>query len=180
MNPIALDRNKRRTGLTMVEVAIAIVIGLIVLAGLGYLVYKSESGNKQTALTEQLNVMAQGIRTTYHGQSSFTGLSNTVAINAGDVPTTLITSKSSGTLTNPWNGTVTIAPDSTTTEFDITYTQVPQDICLNTLTGGAVAIKAVKTGSTSILPGPNGAITVANAQSACSSSSNSVTFVFGK
>jgi hypothetical protein len=100
---------------------IAGVVAVVVLATVAAVIGHTANFAANLAATDQ------GVANLYDGQSTFSSL--TTAIAARYAPTAM--QGTGGTLITPWNGTVTWAPDSNTSERDITVTNVPVSQCTN-------------------------------------------------
>jgi prepilin-type N-terminal cleavage/methylation domain-containing protein len=117
----------KQTGLTLIEVLIALVLGLLALYGV-FSLYQSgtTTANNQGEL-ENVTSLITSIRTLK--TASGYGASGTnllpVLINSGGVPGTM--SVSGNAVTNVWNGAVTAV--STGAGFTLTYADVPKANC---------------------------------------------------
>jgi hypothetical protein len=95
-----------------------------------------------------------------------------VLVKAEAVPSTLQQNKTTFAITNSWGGAVTVA-GTTATTFTIVYNDIPQDVCVNALSG-LTGWRSVARGSTSIGTFP---LTSANATTICDdTSSNDISF----
>jgi len=119
--------NKQR-GLTLVETLVAVVVGLIILAGAFVVFGMITSSNKLSNAEQDLTTTQLNIKQLYQGQPNYTGLSNAVAFAANVFPQDMATSAIN--VIDQWNGAVTLAADANPTEFDITFAGVPQDACI--------------------------------------------------
>lgn len=117
----------RQAGLTLVETLIAVVIGIIIIAGAFVVFGQVTSGTKLSGAEQDLVTAQLNIRQLYQGQPNYTGLSISTALAAKVFPNDMV----NGTQVNDaWDGPVTIAAASNPTQFTIQFTQVPQDICV--------------------------------------------------
>lgn len=147
------------------------LLGLLgVVAVVGF-VYTAFGSNKiQTAITD-LTQLATNAQALYASQSSFTTLTNTVAINGALAPTDMISSSS---LTNPWGGTVTVAVDSSASQFTITETLVPVAACAKFVSSLPSIVGLKINGTAQPLPMDAG-----TAVTNCATATNTMIFTFG-
>ena len=139
-------------------VAALVVIGAIALLSSAF---SSASSN---SLSQQVSAIQSGVKKLYMGQgATYANLSNTVLVSAGVVPATL-TSASGGTITNSWNGAVTVAPATSSNEFTIEYKSVPQAVCVAAVTAGGTWSAISINGTAQAMP-----VTPDAAATACSS-----------
>lgn len=146
------------------------LVALLSIAAVVVILYQVFGANKtQNAISDltQLQVNAQSL---YNGQSTFTTLTNTVAITGKLAPAGMI----SGTaLLNPWGGAVTVAVNAVATQFDITETLVPSDACAKMIVGlGAVVGLKVNTVAQTLPLDAGTAVT------ACNAANNTLLFTF--
>lgn len=147
------------------------LMAIIGVAGVALVLYSvfgaSKTGNAINDLT-QLQSNAQSL---YSTQSSFTTLTNAVAINGGLAPTRMI---SGGNLVNPWSGAVTVNVNAAdATRFDVTQAGVPNDACgkLAANTPSVVGLKI--NGAPQALP-----IDAGTAVGVCTGAPNTMIFTF--
>lgn len=147
------------------------LVALLGVSAVVMVAYQVFGVNKtQTAISDltTLQVSAQAL---YAGQSSFTTLTNTVAIAAKLAPSGMI----SGTaLTNPWGGTVTLAVNgANSSRFDITETLVPTEACAKMASNLTNMVILSINGANQTLP-----IDAGTAATACNAASNTMIFTF--
>ncbi len=133
------------------------LLGLVVVVGVLYLAFASD---KTTKATSDITLLSTNAQSLYNAQSTFTSLTNTVAVSGKLAPTNMITG--AATLTNPWGGVVTINVNAgNSSQFDITETLIPADACSKMLTtlSNLVALKV--NAAAVALPIDAGAATVA-------------------
>jgi len=160
------EENKGQQGFTLLEMMMVIVISLLMMAGVFGLVSMAMGNSKVKDAQQNISTIRMGVQNLYSGQPNYSGLSNTIAENAGIFPDKLI--KSAGTIKNAWNGDVTIAPNSDPSKFDVTYKSVPQEACMKL---------AVLSGFDEITVGGTGVNDIAGASSECASGGNDLVFV---
>jgi prepilin-type N-terminal cleavage/methylation domain-containing protein len=124
-------RSKRQAGFTLIEALVVMMVGVVVLAsaaaGIGKLFRSSEISAEASNITQ----MAAAIRSIKNGAAGYEGLNNMLAIQFGAVPANMTQSitGTTGTITNGWNGAVTIAPVAGNQSFSIAYANVPTQAC---------------------------------------------------
>ena len=116
---------RKQKGFTLVEIAIVIVMGaVIVLTALEGVTVIQEKRKVSQAVTQvtQVYQAASDWRAT---RSSYTGISMTVLNDRKLLPSTI----STGTSVNPWGGNISIAANGSNVGLvDITFTNVPTGV----------------------------------------------------
>lgn len=149
MKFLKLNKKKLARGFTLVE--ILLVVGFIALASIGiYTIYtKVTVTNQANTEGRNLDTIRAGVKNLFGGQSTYTGLTASVAVQARVVPDSMTTSGAT-TITNSFGGTVTIAPANlgagTNNGFTITYPAVPGAVCSKLATTGGAGFDAVSIG----------------------------------
>lgn len=122
----------RQGGWAMMETLIALIIGLVVLAGAFVLVQQAFSGNQVGNAREQLMTLNTNIKRMFNNQATYSGLSPTLAIDSGIAPQSM--ADAADKLANPWGGDVDLQPvdggSSTDSHYLITLTNVPPEACI--------------------------------------------------
>ncbi|AKZ62899.1 pilus assembly protein [Herbaspirillum hiltneri N3] len=135
----------RQRGASLLEGIAYLGIAALVVLGAVSLLTGAFSSAKSNQANEEVIALRTAIRKLYIGQvypaDIMPGL---VAANA--VPGTLIKA-ADGTVTNSWGGAVTASADSSSNGFNLVYQAVPQDVCVNMLSGanGWVSIAGTTT-----------------------------------
>jgi len=124
----------RQGGWAMMETLIALIIGLVVLAGAFILVQQSFSGNNVSQTREELMTISTNIKRLFTQQSNYAGLDSEIAAKARVVPESMIQDQDSGDIRNVWGGTVEFGTDNSALEYTITYNDVPQEACIELAT----------------------------------------------
>ncbi len=106
-----------------------VIVGAIALLGSAF------SSANTNRLAEELNAIQTGTKKLYMGQVNNYGDAdlNANLIAARVFPSTLPTGNNN-TVSNAWGGNVTVTGAGRT--FTVQYTNVPRDVCINTLTAG--------------------------------------------
>jgi len=127
-NVISRDPKKRREqGLSVLEIVIIALVGLILLAAVLVVYHRFQRDNEVSDGISDLTSTISSIESQFQGQPSYgaSGTSlNSLAIDAKLVPSTMIVN---GNLQDPWGGAVSIAAASQ--GFTITYNGLPQSAC---------------------------------------------------
>jgi hypothetical protein len=147
-------------GIAYLGIAAIVVIGAIALLNTAFSSANSNELNSelsaiQTA-TRKLFMTTQG----NYGSADFTE----ALVAAKGFPQTLVASGTA--VANAWGGSVAVAPTTSGSQFTITYTNVPSDVCLTALTSTTDGWVSVKVGSGGATNPP---FTPAAAKTACGS-----------
>ena len=154
--------------MSFLETIGAILVALIVLAGAALGLQKAFSGVKLNDTEQNLIVLRMQTQQLFSGSPGYTGLDNSMALNAGLVPKQFV----KGTeLVNPFGGTITLAASSDASSFTITLTGVPREESTKLATFQSDAWLGVSVNGTDVTGG-----SVADIQAACSSSNNTIIF----
>lgn len=159
----------RQRGASLIEIISYLGVAAIVIIGAVMLLSGAFSSANSNRAIQEISALQLAVKKLYMGQTAGYGTAamNEQLIKAGQVPSTLNhVASAPWSITNAWNGAVTVSGNSTT--FEISYGSIPQNICIEVLTGlgtqGWNAIMAGDTGATAVaLPA-----TVAAATTACS------------
>ncbi len=149
----------------------AVMITFVLLAA-GISIY--DNTNTQSGVIQAISnvdTVIAGTRSTYQGQSGYSGISNSVLLAAGVFPSSMV----SGTaITNTFGGTVTLVPDATPAFFNLTYNNVPQSACVRLASGiQGQSIQSISVNGTALsMP-----VTVAGAAGSCVKGNNTVEWV---
>ncbi|HJV75125.1 MAG TPA: type 4 pilus major pilin [Noviherbaspirillum sp.] len=149
---------------------------LVSLLGVGAVVlilYQVFGANKaQTALSD-LTILQTNAQTLYSGQSTFTSLTNTVAINGKLAPDSMI---QGGALQNPWGGAITVKVSANAGQFDVTEPAVPSKDCATMATSMNSVVGLKINGTAQTLPMEAGA--AVNACNVTTAAGNTMIFTF--
>ncbi|MES2742988.1 MAG: type 4 pilus major pilin [Pseudomonadota bacterium] len=164
--PLSLARRQR--GASLLEVIAYLGIAAIVVLGAVSLLTSAFSNAQANRTLEEVVALRTGVKRLYMGQTANYGDASITAqaINAGVVPATL--THTANTITNAWNGTVTIT--GATNVFRIAYANVPQAACI-ALLSGATGWSSVK-GEGTKLDNLTGPVTPAQAATTCQAGDN--------
>ncbi|AIY39643.1 Putative type IV pilin protein [Collimonas arenae] len=124
----------RQRGASLLEGIAYLGIAAIVILGAVSLLMGAFSSAQTNRASEEVVSIRTGVKKLYMGQSAAysTGSLNPQLITAKVFPTTLAVTEAGG-VTNTWNGAVTVT--GVNANFTISYTAVPQDVCINMISG---------------------------------------------
>jgi Tfp pilus assembly protein PilW len=166
-----LARLHRQRGASLLEaIAYLGVAALVVLAAVS-LLQNAFGSARSNQTTEEITGLRTNVRKMYAGQpyNDTAMLANLITAKA--IPGTL--SVASGVISNTWGGTVTPASTAAGT-FTITYTQMPQDVCMNVVSGATGWTRIA--GAADANPITAFPAAAASAATLCNSGSNTVVF----
>ena len=113
----------------IIAILIGVLVTIIGLAFLGGYASSVFSGTKVAQASAELSSVIENVQGLYASQTSFSGLTNTVAIQGGVYPSNMATI-SSTSATDPWGGNVDVEYVSATpTEFTVEFDNIPSDSC---------------------------------------------------
>ncbi|QGZ43321.1 pilus assembly protein [Pseudoduganella flava] len=168
----ALHGRRRRgaqRGASLLEAIAYLGIAAAVVLGAVSLLNGAFGSAKSNQAAEEVVALRTAARKLYMGQSYPAEMvPNLLLANA--VPATIIRG-GEGALNNSWGGAVTVVGAGAT--FTISYAAVPQDVCMN-LVSGASGWTSIATGeSSSVTTFP---ATAAQAATLCGAATNNITF----
>jgi prepilin-type N-terminal cleavage/methylation domain-containing protein len=161
------EMGRKVPAMTLIEVLLVmVIIGVVV--GVAYTRYgRTMELNAANQTMAELQELRAGVHNLYGGSSVYTGISNTILIDHGAAPATLVKGTS---LINGWNAAVTVAVAATPDQFTITYVGVPREACAKMATFQRLDWSAVTVGGTAI-PATD---PTATALTACSADTNTI------
>lgn len=108
---------------------VVLALTLMTLVFIGGYISGAFSGTKEAEASSELSTIIAKVQGLYESQPSFSGLTNTVAIQGGVYPSSMAT-QTSTEATDPWGGQViTEASGTNPNEFTVEFDNVPQDAC---------------------------------------------------
>jgi len=162
---------RKQNGASLLEGIAYLGIAALVVLGAVSLLSSASSSAKANQMTNEVVALRTAVRKLYAGQGFTANVDlRPTLTSARAVPSTLQTSGS--TITNSWNGSVTVS-GTTTTTFTISYPNVPQDVCVSVLSG-ATDWTSVKGAGAAITAFP---VSSANAVATCSGTTNTVDLI---
>ena len=145
----------RKRGVTLIEAVLYISIALALIVG-GLVFFQQASLAQRTnSAVRNISAIASETRGLYQQQNDFEGFTEAALINAGAVPTSLI---SGDDLKNEWGGTIAAAPNdeldspvlAANAGFTVTYPGLPTAACVRLTTTDASGTGRVGSGIASI------------------------------
>lgn len=135
----------RQAGMTLMEVIASLAVMAIVVVGALALYGSASSSQQSTQLAQDLTAIRAGVKQVWSGQGTYgTANVNDTLVTAKRIPTTMTidTATTPDTITHPLNGTIDIA--GATSNFTVTATAIPSDVCTSLMTAGQgwISIKA--------------------------------------
>jgi len=119
-----------KKGFTIIElIAVMVIIGIILSAVLAAVQGATNNSRLTSAVASVRALQTASVNYYNSNGGSYTSLSIATLASGNYLPANF-----SGTGNNPWNGNITVAPDSNANWFDITLTNVPstQQVALTT------------------------------------------------
>ncbi|MEC5343190.1 type 4 pilus major pilin [Brenneria populi] len=188
---ILLKKRKSKKGFSLLELLLVLgIIAALVVAA--FIVYpKVQSSQRATAESNNIATIQAGVKALYTAASSYSGLNETVAVQAKIFPDNMLSG--SGSAAKPVNafkgnvllGTSTDSPSGVANSaFTITYVDVPALECTKIVSGvGANFYSvAIGTGSSALTTGnirkASSDMNMATVASTCQSGGNSNTITF--
>lgn len=146
-------------GVTLFEVLLVLFVAAFIAVAVAAIYNKVMTTVKTNNLISDVQQIASGIHSLYASTGDYTGLTNTIVINAGIAPPEMVSGTNAITpfaaTTGAW--TVTPAAGTPSTSFYITVTNIPSSACVSLgsggLGGGALSVAGSVGGSAYTTPG---------------------------
>lgn len=121
----------RQRGVSLLEAIAYLGVAATIIVGAVALLSNAFSGARSNRAQEELAAIGTGVKRLFMSQAGAygTGSLNAQLISARIFPSTLAVTGT--TVLNAWNGNVNVTGN--TSEFQISYTNVPQDVCIELL-----------------------------------------------
>jgi hypothetical protein len=161
----------RQCGASLLEGIAYLGIAAIVILGAVSLLASAFGNAQANRSTEETVSLRTAARKLYSGQP-YPAAMTAQLIGAKAIPGTMNVDAVNNTVANAFGGAVTIAGAAGGGSFTIGYNAVPQDVCINMLSGASGWI-SVGQGATVVATMP---LTAANATAICSQATNAITF----
>lgn len=137
---------KRQRGMTLIELTLVLVLGGLVIFGALSMFRSANQSSAVSNETKNVQSIIAGVRALYPGQTTYTGVTQSMLITANKVPTVMVNGTN---LRHSWNDAVTVAVNATA-GFDITYANVPTAACIELVAAVANGFNTVTVGSTQV------------------------------
>ncbi len=182
---VLLKNRKSKKGFSLLELLLVLgIIAALVVAA--FIVYpKVQASQRAQAESNNIATIQAGVKALYTSASSFTGLTNSVAVQAKIFPDNMLSgSGSSATPINAFKGNVVVAsadtgPSAATgSSFTITYSNVPAAECTKIITAAAGNFYTAGVGTAGNVKAAGGGLDVAETATQCESGGNSNTLIF--
>ena len=165
----------RKRGVTLIEAVLYISIALALIVG-GLVFFQQASLAQRTnSAVRNISAIASETRGLYQASNDFSGFTHSTLINAGAVPSSLVTNATTGEMKNEWGGLITAgstpavtAPAfAANTGFWVLYPNVPVAACVRLTSADYSGSGRVGSGIRSIVFGSSdpvypGTVTVQN------------------
>lgn len=181
-NTVLIKKRNSIKGFSLLELLLVLgIIAALVVAA--FIVYpKVQASQRAQAESNNIATIQAGVKALYTSASSFTGLTNSVAVQAKIFPDNMLSgSGNAATPINAFKGNVTLAAAATGpssvagSSFTITYANVPAAECTKIMTATAGNFYMAAVGGKTVKPA-GGTVDVAATAGACSDA-NSNTLV---
>lgn len=142
----------RKRGVTLIEAVLYISIALALIVG-GLVFFQQASLAQRTnSAVRNISAIASEARGLYQASQTFNGLTQATLINAGAVPTSIV---SGSNLQNEWSGPITVASNATGVtsaddSFFTVYENVPTSACTRLASADASGAGRVGSGIVSV------------------------------
>lgn len=156
---------RAQRGLSLIEASMVLALSAVVVAGAVMYYGTAAESVKVAKVQTQLGGIQTAVAGLFANQSSYAGLSNTTLQASGALPVSYFSG--TGLMSTPWNEALTVVPTATSTNYVITFTNVPAAACKKVVTSDAgTGVVGVSIGG-----GAAGAaqLTLADAETACGS-----------
>ncbi|WP_299999582.1 type 4 pilus major pilin [uncultured Cedecea sp.] len=186
MNKTVLIKNRKsKKGFSLLELLLVLgIIAALVVAA--FIVYpKVQASQRAQAESNNIATIQAGVKALYTSASSFTGLSNTVAVQAKIFPDNMLSgSGSAAQPVNAFKGNVILTAVATGpskapgSSFNITYSNVPAAECTKIITAAAGNFYEVGVGTAANVKVAGDVLDVSKTTTQCAAGGNSNTLIF--
>lgn len=186
MKKTVLIKNKKsKKGFSLLELLLVLgIIAALVVAA--FIVYpKVQASQRAQAESNNIATIQAGVKALYTSASSFTGLNNSVAVQAKIFPDNMLSgSGSAAKPINAFKGNVVVASANTGpsaaqgSSFTITYSNVPAAECTKIITAAAGNFYTAGVGTAGNVKAAGEVLDVAKTATQCQSGGNSNTLIF--
>lgn len=171
----------RQRGASLLEGIAYLGIAAIVVIGAVSLMRSAFSNAQSNQIMQDVVSIRTAVRKLYMGQSGTpyqpggaAGGMNPILNNARALPDNLAVTNAGATITNTWNGAVNISSAAAGAQFSISYAGVPQDVCINALSGASGWISITVNNAAAPILEAAMPVTTAAANAACNAAANTI------
>ncbi len=162
-------------GASLLEGIAYLGVAAIVVLGAVSLLTNAFSSAQTNRAAEEIVSIRTAVKKLYMGQAAAYGTTAFTAslITAKAFPSTLAVDTAGTGITNSWNGAVTVTGTNGGSTFTLTYANVPQDACINLVSGASGWTQIDRGGANPITTFP---ATPAQAATVCANANNAISF----
>lgn len=164
----SLPPRRPQRGVSLLEAIAYLGVAATIIVGAVALLSNAFTGARANRAQEELTAISTGVKRLYMSQPGAfgTGSINATLISAKVFPSTLAVDGAN--VLNAWNGAVDVT--GATTVFNISYANVPQDVCIELVSTTAQFISVAANGGAALTP----PVSIAQASGQCTETNNSV------
>jgi hypothetical protein len=173
---------RRAKGATLLDLALYVGIAGIIASGSLVAFLSYSNAQKVTTTLNMIGQIQQTVVSLTRGQPDYEGVTTQIVAESRQLPRRFV--RAGNTLSNPFNGSTTVATNGGDSRFTIVMTGIPRDACIKlapTDIGPGVAnVQVAPSGSLtmSATPPSNPGISRADAHVACSGTGNAIGWEF--
>ncbi len=167
-----------QAGVTLIELIVGLVVVALIVAGALALFGTAQSSQASTQMVQDLTSLRASTKSLFLGQGNYgtAGTNLNQLLNTSKrVPTTIMVDASTTppTLRHALNGNVTVAVGATNTQYTVTLTNIPPDVCVPLVTGARdwVSVQVGANAARTAFPIPT-----ADAANECGSAASTLVF----
>jgi uncharacterized protein with beta-barrel porin domain len=155
------SRISRQRGVSLLEAVAYLGVAATIIVGAVALLTNAFSGARANRAQEELTAISTGVKRLFMSQAGAYGTVNLneILASAKVFPSTLAVAGAD--VLNAWNGAVSVTGN--TAVFNISYANVPQEVCIELLAATSQFISVAANGGTALTP----PVTIAQASGQC-------------
>lgn len=159
---------RRQRGVSLLEAIAYLGVAATIIVGAVALLTNAFSGARANRAQEELTAISTGVKRLFMSQAGAYGTAslNETLASAKIFPSTLAVSGTD--VLNAWNGAVAVTGN--TTVFDISYANVPQEVCIELVSSTSQFVSVAANGGAALTP----PVTIAQASGQCTAASNTI------
>lgn len=180
---------RRMAGVTLIEALMVIGVALA-LSTVGYNLYqKAQEGNKTNKTINEISQVQQAIGRMYQSNPNVSAIANSVLSTANAWPTTMVSSgagTAAAVIKNGFGGDVAVAPSTgaaplnTTNFYQMTFTALPQQACVDIVNAVSSNYYQVTVNGTTVKTVSQASASPSDVTTACNSLSANSIVLHGK